>query len=136
MTVSLHINEAKLVLDEHIKALNARDEIAIAKTLHFPHYRLSEGKMKIWETADDYFKDFKKRAGDDWGYTKWGEVTVLQDDETKVHFKVRVDRYRPDDTLLVSFYSLWIISKVDGKWAAQFRSSFAKDSQNMTSTQK
>lgn len=54
------------VLDDDIAALNARDEAALVATLHFPHYRLSGGRMKVW-----------------------------------------------------------IVSKVDGRWAAQARSSFA-----------
>ena len=52
------------MLDAHFAALNARDEAALAETLHFPHYRLSQGPVQIWETADQYFADFLARAGD------------------------------------------------------------------------
>ena len=53
------------VLDDHIAALNARDEKALIATLHFPHYRLTGGKMKVWEKPDGYLKDFYARAGRD-----------------------------------------------------------------------
>jgi hypothetical protein len=43
---------ATVVLDDHFAALNARDEAALIATLHFPHYRLSGGVMRIWERPD------------------------------------------------------------------------------------
>jgi hypothetical protein len=33
------------MLDGFMAALNAGDEPALLATLHFPHYRLAEGKM-------------------------------------------------------------------------------------------
>ena len=33
------INAAMAVLDDHLIALNARNEAALIATLHFPHYR-------------------------------------------------------------------------------------------------
>jgi hypothetical protein len=59
------IKAAMSVLDDHIAALNARDEKALIATLHFPHYRLTGGKMKVWEKPDGYLKDFYARAGRD-----------------------------------------------------------------------
>ena len=35
------------VLDRHLAALNSGDAVALAQTLHFPHYRLAGGRMKI-----------------------------------------------------------------------------------------
>lgn len=127
MTNTPELDSALAVMDAHLDALNARDEAAIAKTLHFPHYRLSGGKMRIWERPGAYFDDFRKRAGDEWGYTKWGELLPLQISSDKVHLSVRVDRYRPDDSALTSFSSLWVIARIEGVWAAQLRSSFASD---------
>jgi hypothetical protein len=31
------------VLDRHLAALNSGDAVALAQTLHFPHYRLAGG---------------------------------------------------------------------------------------------
>ena len=51
------------VLDRHIAALNAGDEAALAATLHFPHYRLSQGRLQVWDGPARYFADFRARAG-------------------------------------------------------------------------
>ncbi len=119
---------ALAVMQAHISALNARDNAAIAATLHFPHYRLAEGHLKVWEAPDSYFADFSARAGDDWSHSAWGDLTILRSSPDKVHIDVLVERYSADDHLTVSFRSLWVIARLDGRWAAQLRSSFAPDS--------
>ena len=44
------IDAAFAVMAAHIEALNRRDQIAIAATLHFPHLRLSGTKLTIWNS--------------------------------------------------------------------------------------
>lgn len=121
------IQQAKAVMQAHLDALNARDADAIAATLHFPHFRLSGDAVKVWETPDRYLADFHARAGGDWGHTEWGRLETLQASDTKVHFDVQVDRFDTSGAPLVSFQSLWVITKINGVWAAQMRSSFAQD---------
>jgi len=119
------IKAGMAVLDAHIVALNARDEAALIATLHFPHFRLTGGRVKIWERPDSYLKDFYARAGEGWHHSAWDFRKVIAAGPDKVHFDVQFTRYRADNTALGTFRSLWIVSKVDGRWAAQVRSSFA-----------
>ena len=114
------------VLDDHIKALNARDENALVATLHFPHYRLSDGRMKVWERPGSYLKDFYARAGADWHHSAWDFRNPIAAGPDKVHLDVQFTRYRADNSAIGSYRSLWIVSKLDGRWAAQCRSSFAE----------
>ena len=118
-------NAALAVMDNHIQALNARDEVALAETLHFPHYRLTQGRMQVWDTPDEYFRDFKARAGDGWDHSAWDSRELIAAGPDKVHLDVRFTRYRADGSALGQFRSLWIIARIDGTWAAQMRSSFA-----------
>ena len=115
-----------MVMQDHIGALNARDEQKIAATLHFPHFRLSGTDLKCWETPDSYFADFKTRAGDDWQRSSFDDIKVLQTSPNKVHLDVEVNRFDESGGLITSFRSLWVITCVDGRWAAKFRSSFAQ----------
>ena len=116
---------ALAVLDAHIAALNARDERALVATLHFPHYRLTGGKMKVWDKPDGYLKDFYARAGGDWHHSAWDFRNAIAAGSDKVHLDVQFTRYRADNSAIGSARSLWIISKLNGRWAAQVRSSFA-----------
>ncbi len=113
------------MLDAHFAALNARDEAALAETLHFPHYRLSQGWVQIWETSDQYFADFLARAGDSWDHRAFNFSTLIAAGADKVHFDVQFSRYRADGSVMGQFRSLWVIANLGGRWAAQLRSSFA-----------
>ena len=116
---------ALLVLDRHMAALNARDPKALAATLHFPHYRLSGGTMRVWQTSDSYFGGFLDRAGNGWHHSAWVERRPIAASADKVHLDVSFVRYRADGSELGRFRSLWIVSRLNGAWAAQARSSFA-----------
>jgi hypothetical protein len=112
-------------MDCHLVALNAFNADALVKTLHFPHYRLVGPKLDYWETPDTYLVDFLKRAGDKWARTQWASIDIQKDSADKVHLAVRINRFDADDGLIADFESLWVITLINNKWAAQFRSSFA-----------
>ena len=119
------IEAAKRVMQRHIEALNARNEHAIAATLHFPHYRLSGVNLKIWDTPDSYFEDFRVRAGANWSRSEFADIQVVDASKNKVHLDVEVRRYDKTETCIARFRSLWVITLEEGNWAAKFRSSFA-----------
>jgi hypothetical protein len=113
------------VLDRHMAALNTRDAPALAGTLHFPHYRLSGGGMRIWETPERYFDDFRARAGGDWHHSAWDFRNLIAASPDKAHLDVQFTRFRADGSAIASYRSIWVVARIDGRWAAQLRSSFA-----------
>lgn len=120
------IAAAKAVMAAHLEALNAQDDAALAKTLHFPHHRLAAGRLQTWETPETYLADFRARAGDGWSHSRWDSLDVIAAGSDKVHLDVRFTRFRADGSELGHFRSLWILTEQQGHWAAAFRSSFAK----------
>lgn len=123
--VEAAIAAAKDVMVAHITALNAGDEVALAATLHFPHYRLSGGRLRTWDGPDSYLADFHARAGDGWHHSAWDFLNVVAAEPNKVHLDVGFIRYREDGSVLGKFRSLWVLARIGGVWAAQLRSSFA-----------
>jgi len=119
------IEQALLLMDEHVSALNKRDAKAIAATLHFPHHRLSGNKWITWETDEHYFEDFLARAGSSWQRSSVEDIKVVHASANKIHLDVEIRRFDVSDTMISCFRSLWVIINVDGIWAAQVRSSFA-----------
>lgn len=126
---SSSVKASLFVMQAHLDALNARDGDAIAATLHFPHYRLTDGKLKVWEGPENYLADFHSRAGQNWGHSAWGRLEVVHVSEDKVHLDVLVQRFGSSGDLLIEFESLWVIARINDVWAAQLRSSFAPDAQ-------
>ncbi len=113
------------VLDHHMAALNSGDAAALAQTLHFPHYRLAGGKMQIWQTPQTYLQDFHARAGEGWHHSAWDFRKPIGASADKVHLDVQFTRFRRDGSVLGRFRSIWVVTRIGGRWAAQLRSSFA-----------
>jgi hypothetical protein len=82
------------VLDRHLAALNSGDAVALAQTLHFPHYRLAGGRMKIWQRSETYLQDFYARAGNEWHRSAWDFRNPISSSSDKVHLDVQFSRYR------------------------------------------
>ncbi len=117
---------AMALLDRFMAALNARDQAALAATLHFPHHRLAGGRWQVWARPEDYtMEGFLARAGEGWARSGWDFRRVIAAGPAKVHLDVQFTRYRADGSVIGRFRSMWIVACVDGVWGVQGRSSFA-----------
>ena len=117
---------AMAALDRFMAALNARNEAALNAALNFPHVRLASGRVTTWETPGSYkIADFLGRAGDGWHESRWDERTVIHASADKVHFAVQFSRWRADGSLIGRYRSIYIVTRLDGRWGIQARSSFA-----------
>ncbi len=113
-------------MDDYIAGLNENDEKKANDACHFPHVRLASGKVTVWQKRGDYKIDgFKARAGDGWHHSTWDERTPIHVGADKVHLKVKFSRRRADNSLIGTFETIYILTKQDGRWGIQARSSFA-----------
>ena len=119
------IAQAIAVMERHMAALNASDQAGMTAELHFPHYRLSQGRLQTWSGPDSYLADFLARAGEGWHHSAWDFRRPIAASHDKVHLDVQFTRYRADGSPLGTFRSIWVIAKLNGRWGAQLRSSFA-----------
>ncbi len=119
------VDAALAVLDRFMAALNSGDEPALLATLHFPHYRLAGGSMRVWDRPAAYFGDFLARAGADWHHSEWDFRRLIAAGPAKVHLDVQFTRYRIDNSVIGWYRSLWIVTEAGGRWAVAARSSFA-----------
>jgi hypothetical protein len=114
------------VLDAFMVALNRSDEAGVNASYNFPHVRLASGKVTVWQNQGDYkLKDFYARAGDGWAKSQWEERTPIHVGSDKVHLKVAFSRWRADESLIGRFETIYIVTRQDGHWGIQARSSFA-----------
>ena len=116
-------------LEGFMAALNAGDNQALFNTMHVPHLRISGNGVAIHNTREDlergYLKGFAARAGDAWRHTVLDSIEALHSSEDKVHIYIQWTRYDKDDGPLLTHKALWIMTRIDGRWGAQARSSFA-----------
>ena len=120
------MKSALAVLDAYMAGLNRGDEAAVNAACNFPHVRIAGGKVVVWPTRGEYrLDDFRARAGDGWARSQWDERTPIHVGSDKVHLKVKFSRFRTDGSLLGQFETIYIVTRQDGHWGIQARSSFA-----------
>ncbi len=116
-------------LEDYFAALNAGDHQALFNTMHVPHVGISGNGVAIYPTLadleDTYLDQFTSRAGDAWHHSVLDSTQVIHSSENKVHVFIQFTRYDKDNGPIATHRSLWIMTRVDGRWGAQARSSFA-----------
>ena len=60
-----------------------------------------------------------------WHHCAWERRNIIHSGEDKVHIDTRFTRYREDGSVIGEYDSIYIVSKQDGHWGVQGRSSFA-----------
>ena len=115
------------VLDAFLAGFNALDMEAMESTLHFPHFRLNEaGEMTHLDAPGQLpVEAMKKMIGADWNNSVWLERNVIHYSDSKIHVDTKVARYDKAGGVIDTFDSMYILTKVNGKWGIKMRSSFA-----------
>lgn len=119
---------ARGVMEDFMTTFNARNESAWADTLLFPHVRIASGEVIVHPSKAEFVAatDLDEFAQvNNWDHSAWDSIEVIQAGPDKVHFKVVFSRFNPAGEKYVTFSSLYILQRVDGRWGIRARSSFA-----------
>ena len=110
------------------KGFNERNRDICIKAMHFPHVRLWKNTFSIFHVAEDFLKGFDKQTADlekeSWGRTVTLDIKAIQSSDDKVHLTLHQSRRDKENREYHNFVTLWIVTKIEGKWGIQFRSSF------------
>jgi hypothetical protein len=112
-------------LDAFMVAFNARDLAAYEASFNFPHVRFASSTVTIINPGYHKPEMFERGSLADWHHSAWDRRDVIHAGADKVHIDTRFTRYRQDGTVLAGFDSIYIVTRLDGRWGIQGRSSFA-----------
>jgi hypothetical protein len=115
------------VIEGLIAAANARDEAGYADRFHFPLVGIVEGGVQIIETAEHLRRlgNWDRLSGRGWGYSALDEARVVHSSADKVHVALRFTRYTEAGEALEGVRSLYIVTRRNGRWGIQARSSLS-----------
>ena len=119
------IRAAQQVLDDFMKAFNARDIPAFEATFNFPSVRFASNTLVILNAGDMTPDRFTTGALADWDHSAWERREVIHAGPDKVHIDTRFTRYRKDGSVIGGFDSIYVVSRQDGHWGVKIRSSYA-----------
>jgi hypothetical protein len=112
-------------LDAFMKAFNARDIPAYEATFNFPHVRFASSTVTVINPGYHKPEMFTRGALADWDHSAWQRRDVIHAGADKVHIDTRFARFRKDGSVIGGFDSIYIVTRVDGRWGIQGRSSYA-----------
>ena len=119
-------------------AFNSRDPSLQVAVMHFLHHRLAGSVLNSWVTAEEWIAGQpaidRQLRDEEWHYTKIESINAVQGNSEKVHLVIRMSRRRRDDTEYIGFDTLWIFTKVDGRWGAKLRSSYLASPNQLAGT--
>jgi hypothetical protein len=118
---------AMAALDKFMLGFNRRDAQAWAASLNYPHVRFASGNVTIWNSAEEFASraSFANLVNNGWDHSHWisREVSLLSPE--KVHFNTVFQRFNANNEVIGTYESLYIVTKVNGHWGTQARSSLA-----------
>ena len=118
--------EARGAIEHFFAGFNARNQEAIRAALHYPHVRIASGRVAIAHNASEFRIPFDALiAAEGWHHSTLDAAAVVHEGPDKVHFDVRFSRHRKDGTRYATHTALWIVTRENGRWGLQARSSFA-----------
>ncbi len=112
-------------VEAYFVALNARDIEAVGATLHFPHVLFAGSEVTHYPTAADFtFASFDARtAGQGWSHSTLDGHRVAMTGPDKQHVDIAFTRWRADGSAIAVLRALYILTRIDGRWGIQARSS-------------
>jgi hypothetical protein len=122
------IVSAMAALDEFMTTFNARDPVAWAASLNYPHVRFASGTVTVWETAEEFAagESFERLAAIGWDHSHWLSREVVLVSSAKVHVNTVFQRFNAENQPLGTYQSLYIVTRdSSGHWGTQARSSLA-----------
>jgi len=118
---------AMAAMDEFMVSFNARDPEAWAASLNYPHVRFASGTVTVWDSAEEFAQtdSFERLQRAGWDHSQWLTREVILVSSEKVHISTVFQRFNSDNQPISTYQSLYIVTKVDGHWGTQARSSMA-----------
>lgn len=116
--------EARRVIEAYFPLFSKSDAQGLLSVVNFPHIRIAAGTTTIIPSAEQWKGD-PTPLEQHWHHSKLDSVEFIQSSADKVHATVVFSRYKADGTRYVTYETLWIVTKVNGRWGIQVRSSFA-----------
>jgi hypothetical protein len=118
---------AMAALDEFMSTFNARDPQRWAQSLNYPHVRFASGSVTVWDSAEEFAQtdSFNRLAAIGWDHSHWLTRDIVLVSPEKVHIATKFQRFNDSNESIGNYESLYIVTKVNGHWGTQARSSLA-----------
>ena len=117
---------AVAAVERYVAAFNDPvDAPGWAATLNYPHVRVADGAVDLWDSADAYLQGPQVGRQRTWSRTRLDGARPVQIGAAGVNVAVRLSRLNRLGVTLSSHEAVYLVTNRDGNIGIQARSSFA-----------
>jgi hypothetical protein len=104
------------------QAWNARDSAQVAAAIHYPHVRIADGHVEVWNNAERFLAGSEPGRQRTWFQTRVDDMKVVQTTSNGVNLTVKISRIGRDGRVLSTDEGVFLVVLRDGVWKVQARS--------------
>jgi hypothetical protein len=113
---------AQAAVAAFMKAWNSHDPNALAATLHYPHVRMADGLLEVWNTAEQFLAGPEPGRQRTWYQTRLDQSKVVQATSNGVNVSVAFSRLGRDGRVLTRDEGIFLVILRNSAWRVQARS--------------
>lgn len=115
---------AGAALDGFVQAWNAHDISTLAHAVHYPHVRIADRQLEMWNTADEFIAGSEAGRQRTWYQLRVDQVRPVQVTANGVNLVLSFSRLARDGSVISKDDGLFLVILRDGVWKVQARSLF------------
>ena len=113
---------AQAAVAAFMKAWNSHDPAAVAAALHYPHVRMADGLLEIWNSAEQFLAGAEPGRQRTWYQTRLDQSKVVQATSNGVNVSVVFSRLGRDGRVLTRDEGVFLVILRNNGWRVQARS--------------
>lgn len=115
---------ARTALDQFVQAWNAHEIEQVARVIHYPHVRIADQQVEMWDTANEFIGGTEAGRQRTWYQLRVDEVRPVQVTANGVNLVLSFSRLARDGRVMSKDEGLFLVTLRDGVWKIQARSTF------------
>jgi len=101
---------------------NSHDPKALGAAVHFPHVRIADGQVDVWNSVEDFLAGSEPGRQYTWYQTRLDQLKVVQTSLNGVNVTAQFSRMARDGRVLARDEGLFLVVLRDSGWKVQARS--------------
>ncbi len=115
---------ALAALDAFVGAWNSHEIATLARTIHYPHVRVADRQIEMWNDMDAFIAGTEAGRQRTWYQMRVDQVRAAQVTANGVNLVLSFSRLARDGSLMSKDEGLFLVTWREGAWKIQARSTF------------
>lgn len=115
---------AHAALDAFVEAWNSHEIATLARTIHYPHVRVADRQIEMWNDADAFIAGTEAGRQRTWYQMRVDQVRAAQVTANGVNLVLSFSRLARDGSVMSKDEGLFLVTLREGAWKIQARSTF------------